>query len=218
MSESEKGSRIFLKGGTLLSPLPAVLVSCGSAAEGERKNVLTVAWTGIINTRPPMVYISLRPERYSYGIIRERGEFVINLTTSAMVKTVDFCGVKSGGKLDKIKHCGLHTEKAHELDCPVICESPLALECKVREIRELGSHHMFIADVVGATVDSRYVDSKGKINLQQAGLMTYSHGEYFSLGRKLGDFGYSVAKKGGKVCGKENKAKRSVRKNGGKNT
>ncbi|MGN0665543.1 MAG: flavin reductase family protein [Huintestinicola sp.] len=201
--------RVFLKGGTLLSPLPAALVSCGSCEEGGIQNVLTVAWTGILNTRPPVVYISLRPERYSYGIIRERGEFVINLTTSAMVRAVDFCGVRSGRELDKLKKCSLHTVKAHELDCPVVAESPLAIECRVREIKELGSHHMFIADVAGVTVDSRYVDSKGKINLQQAGLMAYSHGEYFSLGRKLGSFGYSVAKKSAK-------AKKSERQRAGK--
>lgn len=185
--------RIFLKGGTLAAPLPAVLVTCGSI-DGE-KNVFTAAWTGIINTRPPMAYVSVRPERHSHGIIGRTGEFVINLTTSKMAKEVDLCGMKSGAKMDKFQKCRFETEKAHTVSCPVICQSPLSIECKVRDRLELGSHTMFIADITGVTADERYVDSKGKINLQQAGLMAYSHGEYFALGRKLGDFGFSVRKK-----------------------
>ena len=188
-------ARRFFKGGALIAPLPAALVTCGS--EDGQRNVLTAAWTGIVNTRPPMAYVSIRPERHSYGIIMETGEFVINLTTSKMAKEVDFCGMKSGSKLDKFAKCELSTERAHTVSCPVIQSSPLALECRVRDKIELGSHTMFIADVTGVTVDERYVDSKGKINLQQAGLMAYSHGEYFALGRKLGDFGFSVRKKGG---------------------
>lgn len=184
--------RIFLKGGTLAAPLPAVLVTC---ADENGSNVFTAAWTGIVNTRPPMAYVSVRPERHSHGIICRTGEFVINLTTSKMAKEVDFCGMKSGAKIDKLKKCRFETEKARTVSCPVICQSPLSIECKVRERIDLGSHTMFIADITGVTADEKYVDSKGKINLQQAGLMAYSHGEYFALGRKLGDFGFSVRKK-----------------------
>ena len=164
--------RQYFKGGTLMAPLPAALVTCGS---GDGRNVLTAAWTGIVNTRPPMAYVSIRPERHSYAIIKETGEFVINLTTSKMARETDLCGMKSGA---------------------VILQCPVSLECKVRIANDLGSHTMFIAVITGMSVDERYVDSKGKINLQQAGLMAYSHGEYFALGRKLGDFGFSVRKKG----------------------
>ncbi len=183
--------RKILNAGTLLAPLPAVMVSCGTL---EKANVLTVAWTGVINTKPPMTYISVRPTRHSYGIIKESGEFVINLTTSKMVRETDLCGVKSGKDTDKIKKCGLHLAEATAVKAPVIEESPLSLECRVTEIKPLGSHDMFIAEILAVNVDGRYIDSKGKINLNQAGLMAYSHGEYFSLGRKLGSFGYSVTK------------------------
>lgn len=188
--------RKFFKGGAMAAPLPAALVTCADKNGG--RNVLTAAWTGIVNTRPPMAYVSIRPERHSCGIIRETGEFVINLTTSKMAKEVDLCGMKSGRNTDKFALCRFTTEKAKTVDCPVICECPLSIECKVSREIELGSHIMFIADIMGVTVDERYVDSKGKINLQQAGLMAYAHGEYFALGRKLGDFGFSVRKKGGK--------------------
>lgn len=184
--------RKILNPGTLLSPLPAVMVSCGTP---QKANILTVAWTGIINTKPPMTYISVRPSRHSYGIIKETGEFVINLTTSKLTRETDFCGVKSGRDIDKAAKCGLHLEAAGTVSAPVIAESPLSLECKVVEIKPLGTHDMFIAEITAVNADERYIDSKGKINLQQAGLMAYSHGEYFSLGRKLGEFGYSVAKK-----------------------
>lgn len=185
-------SKITLKPGTLLAPLPAVLVTCGTI---EKANALTIAWTGIINTIPPMTYISVRPERHSYPIIKETGEFVINLTTSAMAKETDFCGVRSGRDMNKIEKCRLTLTEGKTVSAPVIEQSPLSLECKVREIKELGSHHMFIAEITGIQAEERYMDSKGKLNLQQAGLMAYSHGEYFALGRKLGDFGFSVRKK-----------------------
>ncbi len=188
--------RKILNAGTLLAPLPAVMVSCGTP---EKANVLTVAWTGILNTKPPMTYISVRPTRHSYGIIKESGEFVINLTTSKMVRETDFCGVKSGRDTDKLKKCGLHPAAASAVKAPLIEESPLALECRVVEIKPFGSHDMFIAEILAVNVDDRYIDSKGKINLNQAGLMAYSHGEYFALGRKLGSFGYSVAKRGSKT-------------------
>ncbi len=193
MSEREtQFSRKILNAGTLLAPLPAVMVSCGTV---EKANVMTAAWTGIINTKPPMTYVSIRPSRHSYGIIKESGEFVINLTTSKMVRETDLCGVKSGRDFDKIKKCGLHTEPASRISAPIISESPLSLECRVVEIKPFGSHDMFIAEILAVSADGRYIDSKGKINLNQAGLMAYSHGEYFALGRKLGSFGYSVARR-----------------------
>lgn len=184
--------RKALAPGAVIAPLPAVMVTCGDI---HNANVLTIGWTGIVNTKPPMVYISVRPTRHSHSIIKEKGEFVINLTTSRLVRETDFVGVRSGRDIDKIKKCGLTLEEASVVSAPVIAESPLSLECKVREIHSFGSHDMFLADVVAISADERYIDSKGKINLQQAGLMAYSHGEYFALGRKLGDFGFSVAKK-----------------------
>lgn len=185
-------SKIFWNGGALLAPVPPALVSCGTV---ENPNVLTIAWTGIINTKPPMTYISVRPSRYSYNIIKESGEFVINLTTSAMCKTADFCGVKSGAKVNKFEKCHLTPSKATKINAPLIEECPVSIECKVTEIKPLGTHDMFIAEIVGVNVEEKYIDSKGKLNLQQCGLAAYAHGEYFALGRKLGDFGFSVRKK-----------------------
>lgn len=200
--------RKILAPGTLISPLPAVMVDCGDM---HKANVLTCAWTGVINTKPPIVYISVRPSRHSHAIIKETGEFVINLTTSKLVRETDFVGVRSGKDMDKIKQCSLTLEEASIVKAPVIAESPLSLECKVREIKNYGTHDMFIADVVAISADERYIDSKGKINLQQAGLLAYSHGEYFSIGRKLGEFGFSVAKKA-----KNKSYNRNIRKDGGK--
>lgn len=185
-------SKVFWNGGTILAPVPPVLVSCGSM---EKCNVLTIGWTGIINTHPPMTYISVRPTRYSYDIIKNTGQFVINLTTSSMCKEVDFCGVRSGKDINKIKKCGFHISKATKIDTPIIEECPVSLECIVKNTYQLGTHTMFISEIVGIDIDSRYIDSKGKLNLQQSGLMAYAHGEYFALGRKLGDFGFSVRKK-----------------------
>ncbi|MBP5362818.1 MAG: flavin reductase family protein [Ruminococcus sp.] len=182
----------FWKGSALLAPVPAALVTCGTL---DTPNVLTIGWTGIVCTRPPMTYISVRPERYSHDIIKNSGEFVINLTTSAMVRTTDFCGVKSGRDINKFEACNLHIVPAQKVSAPVIEECPVSLECKVTESKLLGSHTMFLAEIVGIDVDERYIDSKGKLNLQQCGLAAYAHGEYFALGRKLGDFGYSVRKK-----------------------
>ena len=182
----------FWKGSALLAPVPAALVTCGTP---EKPNVLTIGWTGITCTRPPMTYISVRPERFSHDIIRDSGEFVINLTSSAMCRETDFCGVKSGKNMDKIAACGFHLLPAQKVSVPIIEECPVSLECKVTEQKLLGSHTMFLAEIVGIDVDERYIDSKGKLNLQQCGLMAYAHGEYFALGRKLGDFGYSVRKK-----------------------
>ncbi len=195
----------FWKGSAILAPVPAALVTCGTI---EKPNVLTVGWTGIVCTRPPMTYISVRPERFSHDIIMNSGEFVINLTTSAMVKQVDFCGVKSGKNTDKITACGFHTIPANKVSVPLIDECPVSLECKVTENKLLGSHTMFLAEIIGVDVDEKYIDSKGKLNLQQCGLAAYAHGEYFAIGRKLGDFGFSVRKK------KKNKQNKTNGKNG----
>ena len=181
------------KPGTVVYPLPAVLVSCG--ATPDEYNLVTVAWTGTVCTSPPMCYISLRPERHSYGIIRRTGEFVINLTTERMARAVDWCGVKSGRDVDKFHEMGLTAQKACHLDhTPIIAESPVNLECKVRDIQELGSHHMFIAEVVGVQVSGDYMDESGKFDLNSTDLVAYSHGEYVVLGEKIGKFGYSVKK------------------------
>lgn len=184
--------KIFWSGGTLLSPVPPVMVTCGTI---EKPNIITIGWTGIINTKPPMTYISVRPERYSYNIIRESGEFAINLTTSALIKKADFCGVKTGAKVNKFEKCGFHPIPANKIGVPIIEECPLSLECVVKQIIPLGSHDMFLSEIVGIDIEERYIDSKGKLNLQQCGLAAYAHGEYFALGRKLGEFGFSVRKK-----------------------
>lgn len=193
------------KGSALLAPVPAALVTCGTP---ESPNVLTIGWTGIVCTRPPMTYISVRPERYSHDIIKGSGEFVINLTTSAMVKMTDFCGVKSGRDTDKFAVCGLHAVPAKAVSAPLIEECPVSLECRVTESKLLGSHTMFLAEIVGVDADERYIDSKGKLNLQQCGLAAYAHGEYFALGRKLGDFGYSVRRKKKRPAPKQDKAEK----------
>ena len=178
------------KPGNMLYPLPAVLVS---VSDGEgRDNVLTVAWAGTVCTNPPMVSISVRPERYSYEMLRRTGEFVLNLTTEKMAYAVDFCGVRSGRDTDKFEKLGLTKVKADQVGAPLIGESPVNLECKVRQILELGSHHMFVSDVTAVLVDEAFLDEKGKFMLNKAGLLVYSHGEYLGLGKRLGSFGYSV--------------------------
>ena len=180
------------KGSVVFGPLPPALVSCG---DGETRNVLTVAWTGIVNSHPPMTYISVRPERYSYGIIDRTGEFVVNFPTSALAAAADACGVLSGRKVDKASKLGLTYEECEKVAAPAIAECPLSLECRVTEKKELGSHTMFLAEIVAVHVDERLIDSKGKLNLQQAGLISYQHGEYFATGGKRGEFGFSVKKK-----------------------
>lgn len=181
------------KPGNMLYPVPVVMVSCGR--EGEKPNIVTVAWTGTICSDPVMVSISVRPERYSYDIIKETGEFVINLTTEKLTKATDWCGVKSGRDVDKFKEMNLTAGKAmHLANAPIIAESPVNLECRVTEIRELGSHHMFLAEVAGVQVSEKYMDSNGKFELNSTDLVAYAHGEYFVLGEKIGKFGYSVKK------------------------
>ena len=177
----------------MLYPLPAVMVSCGRA--GEKPNIITVAWTGTICSDPVMVSISVRPERYSYDIIKETGEFVINLTTEELCRATDYCGVRSGRDHDKFSEMGLTAMQASKVGCPIIAESPVSLECVVKEVLPLGSHHMFIADVVAVDVSEKYLDESGRFDLNGTGLMVYSHGEYFTLGEKLGKFGWSVKKK-----------------------
>lgn len=185
------------KPGNMLYPLPAVMVSC--QREEEKPNIITVAWAGTICTNPPMLSISVRPERYSYDIIKQSGEFVVNLTTKKLARATDYCGVKSGKDVDKFKETRLTPMESRQIHAPGILESPVNIECKVREILELGSHHMFLADVVAVQVDAQLLDESGKFLLNQAGLLTYSHGQYFGLGEQLGSFGYSVKKKNKKT-------------------
>lgn len=182
------------KPGTVIYPLPAVLVSCG--ATPEEYNLLTVAWTGTVCTSPPMCYISVRPERYSYEIIRRTGEFVINLTTEEMTRAVDWCGVRSGRDFDKFRETGLTPAPAQIVAAPIVAEAPVSIECRVRQLLPLGSHDMFLAEVVNVQVDSRYIDPEsGRFALERAGLIAYSHGEYFALGEAIEHFGWSVRRK-----------------------
>lgn len=181
------------KAGNMLYPLPVVLIS--AADYNQNQNIFTVAWAGTICTNPPMVSISVRPERYSYSMIKETREFVINLTTEELVFATDFCGVKSGRDLDKFKEVHLTPVSADIVKAPLIKESPVNIECVVTEIKELGTHHMFLAEVVAVHVDDTYMDQNKKFHLSDAKPIVYSHGEYYSLGRKLGSFGYSIKKK-----------------------
>lgn len=186
--------KVSWKPGTMLNPLPAVLVSCASA--DGRSNLITVAWTGTICTNPPMLYISVRPERYSYDIIRESMEFTVNLTTADLARATDLCGVRSGRDCDKWALAGLTPEAGVAVSCPSVAESPLSIECRVREIVKLGSHDMFVADVVNVLADDGLIEADtGKFRLDKAGLLSYSHGAYFGLGDYLGHFGFSVRKK-----------------------
>lgn len=181
------------KPGNMLYPLPVVMVSCNR--KGEKPNIVTVAWTGTICSDPAMVSISVRPERYSHDIIEETGEFVINLVTKDLTYATDYCGVRSGRDVDKFKEMNLTPLPPKMIDAVGIEESPVNIECKVVEVKKLGSHDMFIAEVVNVTVDDRYMDENNKFNLNDSDLVAYSHGEYFTLGEKIGTFGYSVRKK-----------------------
>lgn len=181
------------KPGNMLYPVPPVMVSC--ERPGEKPNIITVAWAGTVCTSPAMLSISVRPERYSYDIIKETGEFVVNLTTKRLAYATDFCGVKSGRDMDKYQEMHLTPLPSQVIQAPGIAESPVNIECRVKQILELGSHHMFLAEVVSVTVDDQYLDENGKFHLSAADLITYSHGEYYELGKLLGTFGYSVKKK-----------------------
>ena len=185
-------SKVEWKSGTFLYPLPAVMVTSGDM---EKSNIMTVAWTGIMNTNPAMVYISVRPERYSYNLIKESGEFVINLTNEDLAFATDWCGVRSGEKYDKFKEMGLTKGKANHVKCPLIKESPVSVECKVKEIKELGSHHMFIAEVLSIDADDKYIDENGAFDISKCDLIAYANGGYYTLDKKIGKFGYSVQKK-----------------------
>ncbi|WMJ85309.1 flavin reductase family protein [Anaerocolumna sp. MB42-C2] len=183
----------FWKAGNMLYPLPAVMVSC--QREGEKPNIITVAWTGTICTNPAMVYISVRPSRLSYDIIKDTKEFVLNLTTKKLVKAVDYCGVRSGRDVDKFQEMRLTPVPAKVVKAPLIQECPVNIECKVKQIMKLGSHDMFISEVLGVHADISYLNTKGKFDLSKADPIVYSHGEYFGLGELMGNFGYSVKKK-----------------------
>ena len=199
-------SRQIWKPGNMLYPLPAVMVS--TADKEGNSNIITIAWTGTVCTNPAMVYISVRPERYSYHMIEESGEFVINLTTEQLAHATDYCGVRSGRDVDKWKEMHLTKGKAKTLSyAPIIEESPVNIECKVTEVKELGTHHMFLAEVKAVQVDERYLDENGKFQLNATGLLAYSHGEYLSLGKSLGTFGWSVRKKAPSGRGQKKKKK-----------
>ncbi|MEG0833672.1 MAG: flavin reductase family protein [Oscillospiraceae bacterium] len=185
-------SKINWNGSVLLAPVPAAMVSCGDM---DKPNILTIAWTGIICSNPPRLYISVKPQRFSHDLIKSTKTFVVNLTSRQLLKSADWCGVKSGSDTDKFKETGLSCVASPVLGIPMIDESPLSLECRVYDILELGSHDMFLADIVGVSADETLLDHSGKLCLDRAELIAYSHGEYFALGEKLGTFGFSVMKK-----------------------
>ncbi|MDQ1332607.1 MAG: hypothetical protein QG576_642 [Bacteroidota bacterium] len=190
-------SKLLWKPGTMIYPVPAVMVSCGS--EPSEYNIITISWTGTINTDPAMCYISVRPSRHSYDIIRKNGEFVINLTTKSLIYAADWCGVKSGKDYNKFEEMSLTPVPASKIKAPLIKESPVNIECIIKEIKELGSHHMFISEVVAINADKRYIDEKsGVFRLYDAEPVCYSHGKYYETGKLIGKFGFSVEKKKGK--------------------
>lgn len=195
-------SKILWKPGTMVYPVPAVMVSCGTM---ESPNIITIAWTGTVCTDPAMTYISVRKERHSYNIIKESGKFVINLTTKSLVKATDFCGVKSGRDFDKFNHCGLTPIQGTLTGLPMIAESPVNIECEVTQIIELGSHDMFLAKVLGVTIEDDFIDATGKFRLDIAQLIAYAHGTYYDIGNPLGTFGYSIMKKKTQLKRKQNR-------------
>lgn len=197
-------SKIKLKGGALLAPLPPVMVSCGS---GDAANILTVAWTGILNTVPPKTYIAVRPRRHSHALIRERGEFVLNLTPASLVRAADYCGMYTGAKVNKWEKCHLTPVEVEEVSVPIIEECPLSLCCKVTEVRSEGTHDLFFADIVGVYAEEGLMDAQGKLHLERADLCAYAHGEYFALGKRIGAFGFSAAKKKKKTPPKTQKGR-----------
>lgn len=197
-------AKVTWKPGALLAPVPPALISC--SYEGV-DNIFTVAWTGILNTEPAKTYISVRPERFSYRLIKESGEFVINLPSSHIIRSIDYCGCKSGKNTDKFKACGLTKEKATAVSCPMVAESPISIECKITDIVHLGTHDMFMADIAAVNVDERYIDENGKLHIEKCSLAAYAHGQYFALGKKIGSFGYSVKKKAPDKSGKKTVSK-----------
>lgn len=185
-------AKIKFRGGAMLAPTPPAMVSCGTM---ENANIITVAWCGILNTIPPKTYISVRPSRHSHALIREQGEFVINLTPTSLVRAADYCGTYTGAKVDKFKKCNLTKTAVEEVACPLIDEAPLSLCCRVTDVVPLGSHDMFMADIVAVYADDTLLDDKGKLHMAKAGLCAYAHGEYFALGKRVGTFGFSAKKK-----------------------
>ncbi len=186
-------ARTYWKPGTIIYPLPAVMVSCGETP--EEQNIITIAWTGTINSDPPMCYISVRPGRHSYEIIKRTGEFVINLTTEKLARATDWCGCRSGRKYNKWEEMGLTPAPAKHVKAPIIEESPVNIECRVKQIVELGSHHMFVSEVLGVSVDDAYLNENDAFSFSKASPLVYSHGHYFGLGKPIGKFGWSVEKK-----------------------
>ncbi|MBO5397481.1 MAG: flavin reductase family protein [Clostridia bacterium] len=184
-------SKVMWKPGTFVYPIPAVMVTSGDM---EKSNIMTVAWTGIINTNPALVYISVRPERYSYNLIKENKEFAINLTTEKLAYATDWCGVRSGAQYDKFKEMNLTKEKANFVKCPLIKESPVSIECKVIEERDNGSHTMFLAEVLSIDADDKYIDENGAFDISKCDLIAYANGGYYRLDKKIGKFGFSVQK------------------------
>ena len=195
--------KVKFRGSALLAPVPPVMVSCGDM---EHSNIITVAWSGITNTIPPKTYISVRPKRHSYQIIKERGEFVLNLTPSSLVRAADYCGMYTGAKVDKFEKCKLTRAAAEEVSAPMIAECPLSLCCRVTDVSPLGSHDMFLADILSVYVNGELMDEQGKLHLERADLCAYAHGDYYSLGKILGHFGFSAAKRK-KPQGSKKKAK-----------
>lgn len=202
-------SKVQWKGGTFIYPIPAVMVSCGTM---EESNIITVAWTGILNTNPAMCYISVRPERYSHDIIKENCEFAINLTTRQLAYATDWCGVKSGRDVDKFKEMKLTKERANIIKAPLIKECPVSVECKVKEIVQLGSHDMFVAEIVAIDADEKYIDEKGAFDISKCDLIAYANGGYYPLESKIGKFGYSVQKKSKTAKNSKINAKRTKNK------
>lgn len=200
-------ARIHWKGSALLAPVPSVLVTCGTE---EKTNVITIGWCGVISTRPPRVYVSVRPERYSYGIIKESREFVINLTPASLFRAADYCGTLTGRKVDKLREIGFGLIPSEKVAPPAIAECPLSLECRVYDILPSGSHDVFLADVVSVSLDDSLLDSSGRMHLEKAGLLVFTHGEYFETGRRLGKIGVSTESK------KPPKLSRIAEENGGK--
>ena len=197
--------KVQWKPGTLLAPVPAVLVSCGTM---EKPTALTVAWTGIICSDPAKTYISVRPERNSYNIIRESGEFVINMMPSTLVRSVDYCGIKSGKNEDKLAKMKLYPHESNVVAAPQIAQAPISIECRVTEVLPQGSHDMFIAQIMSVNIAKDLIDEKGKLHMEKAGLMAYAHGTYYALGKKIGSFGFSVKPRRTKNSGKSKKGKK----------
>lgn len=193
MNDGKNNQKVTFKPGTMLNPVPVVMVSCGAAE--EEHNIITVAWTGIVNSEPPMTYISVRKSRHSHGIIEKNGEFIINLCTAELAQVTDYCGVKSGRDINKFKDQNLTPVPGQLVNCPMILESPVNIECKVREVHHYPSHDMFVADILAVHADDSLMNDKGKLELDRADLICYSHGDYFALQKKpLGKFGFSVMK------------------------